>query len=323
MVYVPEAYDPDVPAPLAYVFHGAGSNKEQQLLYSRYPPYADEDGALLVLPDALGTPMRWSPLGPRRRRRRGRRTTWRSSTTCPPPSTSSFCVDPERVLVTGMSSGGFMAGVGRLHALRRGRGGRTGDGHACGRSRSAVTRSPSPTPTSTAPTTRSCPYEGGGASSPGPVRRDEPGVGRPERLRRPSRPTSGSARRWCTGPGTAATRAPTSTPSKAVATPGPGSIGGRAPRPHHRRHRRHRDHLGRVPGDLARPSGSGRASAAASFSARATRRSSPSAGGHAPRSRRSGRATPSATAPTSARRSPPWRCGGTAAPARTARAAWR
>ena len=108
MVYVPETYDPDEPAPLAYVFHGAGSNKEEQLLYSRYPTQADADGALLVLPDALGTPMRWSPFGPAIAGVEGVDDLVFFDDLATQVA-SSYCVDPERVLVTGMSSGGFMA----------------------------------------------------------------------------------------------------------------------------------------------------------------------------------------------------------------------
>ena len=109
MVYVPEAYDPDVPAPVAYVFHGAGSNKEQQLAYSGYAPNADEAGALLVLPDALGTPKRWSPLGPAFAGVEGV-DDLDFFDDLSAAIAASFCVDAERVLVTGMSSGGFMSG---------------------------------------------------------------------------------------------------------------------------------------------------------------------------------------------------------------------
>ena len=116
MVYVPDAYDPDVAAPLAYVFHGAGSNKEQQLAYSGYAPYADEDGALLVLPDALGTPKRWSPLGPQYAGVEGvDDLTFFDDLSA--AIEDAYCVDTDRVLVTGMSSGGFMAGsVGCTHS---------------------------------------------------------------------------------------------------------------------------------------------------------------------------------------------------------------
>jgi len=116
MVYVPEAYDPDDPAPLAYVFHGAGSNKEEQFRYSRFAPYADEDGALLVLPDALGNPKRWSPIGAAFVGVEGVNDL-AFFDDLSSEVTSRFCVDSERVLVTGMSSGGFMAAsVGCTHS---------------------------------------------------------------------------------------------------------------------------------------------------------------------------------------------------------------
>ena len=166
MVYVPETYDPDVPAPLAYVFHGAGSNKEQQLAYSHYPTYADADGALLVLPDALGTPMRWSPFGPAFAGVEGVNDLAFFDDLAAEVA-SSYCVDPERVLVTGMSSGGFMAAsVGCTHS---------DEVTAAGPVTATVwaepvcgTPSPLPTPTSTAPTIRWCPTRAV-ASSPGPV----------------------------------------------------------------------------------------------------------------------------------------------------------
>jgi polyhydroxybutyrate depolymerase len=108
MVYVPERYRPSTPAPLAYVFHGATSNKEQQLAYSRYPPHADEDGALLVLPDALGTPTRWSPFGPAFAGVEGV-DDLAFFDDLHDAIQATYCIDPERVLVTGMSSGGFMS----------------------------------------------------------------------------------------------------------------------------------------------------------------------------------------------------------------------
>jgi polyhydroxybutyrate depolymerase len=108
MVYVPESYDPLVPAPLAFVFHGAGSNKEEQLSYSRFAPFADADGALLVLPDALGEPPRWSPLGPAFAGVEGV-DDLQFFDDLFGEVVSTYCVDAERVLVSGMSSGGFMS----------------------------------------------------------------------------------------------------------------------------------------------------------------------------------------------------------------------
>lgn len=108
LVYVPQGYDPAVPAPVAYVFHGATSNKEQQLAYSDYRPYADEDGALLVLPDALGEPSRWSPFGPAIAGVEGVDDLVFFDDLAATIE-GDLCVDPTRVLVSGMSSGGFMA----------------------------------------------------------------------------------------------------------------------------------------------------------------------------------------------------------------------
>jgi len=109
IVYVPDSYDPDAPAPVAYVFHGSGSNKEQQLVYSNFMPYAEADGALLVLPDGKGEPRRrWSPLGPAFAGVEGVNDN-QFFTDLLAEVESSWCADPARVLVSGMSSGGFMS----------------------------------------------------------------------------------------------------------------------------------------------------------------------------------------------------------------------
>jgi len=108
MVLIPAGYDPSVPAPIAFVFHGATSNKEQQLAYSAYGPFAADDGALLVLPDALGEPTRWSPFGPAFAGVEGV-DDLAFFDDLSAAVKDELCVDPERVLVTGMSSGGFMA----------------------------------------------------------------------------------------------------------------------------------------------------------------------------------------------------------------------
>ena len=109
LVVVPTGYDPSVPAPLAYVFHGAGSTKEQQLVYSDFVPEAEASGALLVLPDALGSPTRWSPLGGSIAGVEGV-DDMAFFDDLHAAVSASLCIDPARVLVSGMSSGGFMAG---------------------------------------------------------------------------------------------------------------------------------------------------------------------------------------------------------------------
>lgn len=166
LVYVPDGYDPDVPAPVAYVFHGATSNKEQQLAYSHYQPYADEDGALLVLPDSLGEPTRWSPFGPGIAGVEGVNDL-DFFDDLSARIEADLCVDLERVLVSGMSSGGFMAAS-----------------VACSRSDRITAAGPV---TATAPVDTLCPESGpvayayfhgtadavvayeGGAGTPGPV----------------------------------------------------------------------------------------------------------------------------------------------------------
>jgi polyhydroxybutyrate depolymerase len=109
---VPDSYTTAAPAPLLFTFHGAGSNKEQQLVYSAFGPKADEHGALVVAPDALGDPRRWSPYG--------------MATAVDEAGvdgvndlaffvdlldhlSAEHCIDTSRVWVTGMSSGGFMS----------------------------------------------------------------------------------------------------------------------------------------------------------------------------------------------------------------------
>jgi polyhydroxybutyrate depolymerase len=109
LVYVPSGYDPDTPASVAFTFHGAGSNKEEQLAYSAFGPLADDDGALVVAPDALGRPRRWSPYGG------GAGAAGVDGVRdldffadLLTEVEQDFCVDRSRVWVTGMSSGGFM-----------------------------------------------------------------------------------------------------------------------------------------------------------------------------------------------------------------------
>lgn len=105
LVLVPPGYAPDVPTPLVFMFHGAGSTKEQQLDYSAFGPVAREGGALLVLPDAHPDAQRWSPIGPDG----SGIDDLRFFDDLLDRMRADFCVDPDRVLASGMSSGGFMA----------------------------------------------------------------------------------------------------------------------------------------------------------------------------------------------------------------------
>jgi polyhydroxybutyrate depolymerase len=108
LVVVPQGYDADVPTPLVFAFHGAGSNKEEQLAYSGFAPMAEEDTTLLVVPDALGEPRRrWSPYGVATAGIEGVNDLEFFGDLLDEVA-SSFCVDLARVYATGMSSGGYM-----------------------------------------------------------------------------------------------------------------------------------------------------------------------------------------------------------------------
>jgi polyhydroxybutyrate depolymerase len=104
LAYVPESYTGDELAPLVFTFHGAGSNKEQQIIYSNFGPGADERGAIVVAPQALNQPTWWSPFG-----FRGAVDDLTFFDDLLAAVSDEFCVDRERVFVSGMSSGGFMS----------------------------------------------------------------------------------------------------------------------------------------------------------------------------------------------------------------------
>jgi len=101
-LYVPETYDPDLPAPLVMALHGGGGNG-RSFLWS-WLRDARAHGAILVTPSSLGD-------------------TWALSG--PDPDTPSLArilemvsarwnVDPTRVLLTGMSDGGTFCYVSGL-----------------------------------------------------------------------------------------------------------------------------------------------------------------------------------------------------------------
>lgn len=104
--YIPAAYQPGVPAPLVFNFHGLGSNALSQENYGDFRPIADTAGFIIVHPQGLalnGT------------------TGWFSFfdvaqiqgdlsfiTAILDTLTNRLSLDPERFYSTGMSNGGFM-----------------------------------------------------------------------------------------------------------------------------------------------------------------------------------------------------------------------
>ena len=107
ILYVPESYQADVPAPLVLNFHGYTSNNLEQMFYGDFRPIADTAGFLIVHPmgtvDLLGN-THWN-VG------------WGSSTVDDVGFTNAlldtlsaaYNINQDRIYSTGMSNGGFMS----------------------------------------------------------------------------------------------------------------------------------------------------------------------------------------------------------------------
>ncbi len=59
VVHVPPSYSPDQPVPLVVNIHGATSNAAQQEAVSQWHAKADEEGFIVVAPQAIGVPPVW------------------------------------------------------------------------------------------------------------------------------------------------------------------------------------------------------------------------------------------------------------------------
>lgn len=107
ILYVPDSYSPETPAPLVLNFHGYGSNAVEQMFYGDFRPIADTAGFLIVHPqgtlDFLGG-THWN-VG------------WGTSSVNDVGFTTAlidalsamYAIDPERIYSTGMSNGGFFS----------------------------------------------------------------------------------------------------------------------------------------------------------------------------------------------------------------------
>ncbi len=107
ILYVPETYQAENPAPLVFNFHGYTSNNLEQMFYGDFRPIADTAGFLIVHPmgtdDFLGNP-HWN-VG------------WGTSTVDDVGFTNAlldtlsaaYSINQDRVYSTGMSNGGFMS----------------------------------------------------------------------------------------------------------------------------------------------------------------------------------------------------------------------
>ena len=60
LLHVPPTYDPEEPAALVLVFHGAGIGAERFVGYTRFSSVADREGFLVVYPQGLGEEPFWN-----------------------------------------------------------------------------------------------------------------------------------------------------------------------------------------------------------------------------------------------------------------------
>jgi polyhydroxybutyrate depolymerase len=101
LVSIPPGYTGTAAVPVVYTFHGLGSNDRQQLAYSGFGKLGDQDGFIVVAPQAKGKVAEWDFLTPPR----------------VPTSDAAFvedlvrsvnatyCIDPNRQFATGISNG--------------------------------------------------------------------------------------------------------------------------------------------------------------------------------------------------------------------------
>ena len=105
LLSIPDSYDPSTRAPLILNFHGLGSNKEQQALYSGMNQKAGAEGYVVITPDGTGTDLRhWAfpPLP-------GSATDVDFVKAMLATTTRTLCIDPKRVYATGMSNGAIFS----------------------------------------------------------------------------------------------------------------------------------------------------------------------------------------------------------------------
>lgn len=98
---VPNSYDPNTPTPVILNLHGAGSNADQQSVYSRVPARGTERGYLVVTPDAIAS--MWQLQG------EGSDDVF--LTNLLDDVARRYCVDLDRVHATGISLGSWKATV--------------------------------------------------------------------------------------------------------------------------------------------------------------------------------------------------------------------
>ncbi|HLF70641.1 MAG TPA: PHB depolymerase family esterase [Dehalococcoidia bacterium] len=107
-LYVPTAYDTRRPTPLVLNFHGLGATALEQERYSGFIEVAEENGFVLVSPQATGTPSEWYLYGPLER---GYVDDFAFVGRLIDELSARLCVDSRRVYATGISNGGGMTSL--------------------------------------------------------------------------------------------------------------------------------------------------------------------------------------------------------------------
>lgn len=105
LLYVPDSYRPDTPAPLVVSLHGGGVWPRLQMRVSRWNRVADDKGLLVLYPSGSGFPPIWRTQQPGAPLREDVRYLEEVIDLV----TGTYSIDPGAVFVDGLSNGGGMA----------------------------------------------------------------------------------------------------------------------------------------------------------------------------------------------------------------------
>lgn len=105
LLYVPDSYDPAVPAPLVITIHGLVQWPAHQEGLSGWNELADREGFLVVYPAGTGFPLRWRANGP------DAEPDIAFLTDLIDTLSAEYAIDPARIYANGLSNGAGMSFV--------------------------------------------------------------------------------------------------------------------------------------------------------------------------------------------------------------------
>jgi polyhydroxybutyrate depolymerase len=108
LLYVPERYDPALPAPLVISLHGFAEWPAHQRDLSHWNDLADEEGFIVVYPSGTGFPLRWRTHG-RSGDDADRSVDVTFISELIDVLATDYSIDPSRIYVNGLSNGGGMS----------------------------------------------------------------------------------------------------------------------------------------------------------------------------------------------------------------------